>query len=351
MVNTAPAPIKEYYIAYFDLLGYKEYLKNNPDKVGEFLNIIHYGIQSTTNYIDSTNKNPIASLFANMNIKVKIFSDNVLMCMEVGSNKNEKTRLLAFMSAVAEIQRGFVLQCGLFLRGGIVRGDLSFNDDFVFGQGVVDAVKLEERAVYPRIILAENIKEFLSVNHFYTEAEASKAIEIEESSKNGKEVSIEEVQFYQRMLSDARAEKINQQWMAHIVLPWADGECCLQYLYNFKIEEFCDRNTIEGIFQTINKAIPINFEAILNNKIDFDAVLKRHKKEVEKQLKLFGQYTDIKTGDSKSAELRERVLLKYVWVMAYHNHVCRVYEKPECMISTQCNCDSRFLRTTIEVIE
>ena len=40
----------------------------NNRQIGEFLNIIHYGIQSTTNYIDSTNKNPIASLFANMNI-------------------------------------------------------------------------------------------------------------------------------------------------------------------------------------------------------------------------------------------------------------------------------------------
>lgn len=40
-------PIKEYYIAYFDLLGYKDFFRNCPDKVGDFLQIIHDAVSNT----------------------------------------------------------------------------------------------------------------------------------------------------------------------------------------------------------------------------------------------------------------------------------------------------------------
>ena len=42
-------PIKEYYIAYFDLLGYKKFFQNNPDKIEYFLQIIHTAISNTKN--------------------------------------------------------------------------------------------------------------------------------------------------------------------------------------------------------------------------------------------------------------------------------------------------------------
>lgn len=35
--NKQPEPIKEYYIAYFDLLGYKHFFQTHPDKAGDFL--------------------------------------------------------------------------------------------------------------------------------------------------------------------------------------------------------------------------------------------------------------------------------------------------------------------------
>lgn len=35
--NKQVEPIKEYYIAYFDLLGYKKFFQSYPDKVEDFL--------------------------------------------------------------------------------------------------------------------------------------------------------------------------------------------------------------------------------------------------------------------------------------------------------------------------
>ena len=37
MEKKNPNPIKSYYIAYFDILGYKEFFQDNPDKVSSFL--------------------------------------------------------------------------------------------------------------------------------------------------------------------------------------------------------------------------------------------------------------------------------------------------------------------------
>ena len=47
MVHYKPKPIKSYYIAYFDILGYREFFLNNPDKIPDFLQMIHASIQGT----------------------------------------------------------------------------------------------------------------------------------------------------------------------------------------------------------------------------------------------------------------------------------------------------------------
>ena len=72
---------------------------------------------------------------------------------------------------------------------------------------------------------------------------------------------------------------------------------------------------------------------------------------VEERLKEFGSIADIPNGEIRKAEEREKTLRKYIWVMAFHNLVCGVYKKPEYIILTHCNCDSRFLKMTIEVLK
>lgn len=72
---------------------------------------------------------------------------------------------------------------------------------------------------------------------------------------------------------------------------------------------------------------------------------------VEERLKEFGSNADIPNGEIRKAEEREKTLRKYIWVMAFHNLVCGVYKKPEYIILTHCNCDSRFLKMTIEVLK
>lgn len=53
-----PDPIKEYYIAYFDLLGYKKFFQSYPDKVKDFAgyprsNFQHKGLRTRYKFITS----------------------------------------------------------------------------------------------------------------------------------------------------------------------------------------------------------------------------------------------------------------------------------------------------------
>ena len=51
VANSKPNPINEYYIAYFDILGYKEFFETQPEKVADFLQMIHDVIQRTNGHI------------------------------------------------------------------------------------------------------------------------------------------------------------------------------------------------------------------------------------------------------------------------------------------------------------
>ena len=100
MVNYEPKPIKSYYIAYLDILGYREFFHNYPDKTAEFLQMIHASIQGTINKITGANQSVLAASIASMNIEVKVFSDNILICLEELESPFERVRLLPSFSAI-----------------------------------------------------------------------------------------------------------------------------------------------------------------------------------------------------------------------------------------------------------
>ena len=119
----------------------------------------------------------------------------------------EYPRFLTFITIVADIQRNFILQYDLFLRGGITIGTLSFNDDFIFGQGLIDAVALEEKAVYPRIIIGTAVMNYVLQTHFVKPEDLRRACEIENCAHAGEGVSDEELEFCNAILPAVNAEK------------------------------------------------------------------------------------------------------------------------------------------------
>lgn len=352
MDRNQPNPISEYYIAYFDILGYQEFFNKSPDKAQEFLNIIHSVVSKTQSSVEQFNSSPLVSQFANLHIQSKIFSDNILLCIDVGSDIiKEKSRIITFMGIVSEIQRKFITEYGLFLRGGFTKGTLSVNDDYIFGEGLIEAVKMEESTSYPRIAVSDKVISFLEKIQLYSQEEADRAISIEYRSKHGEQVSNEDYEFYQRMLYYANQESLAQKISVNVLHKCADDVWCLSYLYCLDIRSCIPEQTLGQALEMMKQISPTDFEKIPKAFPNIDAILDTHRRIVEQKLMKYSNYTTFDTNDIKRFEAREKVLKKYVWSMVYHNHMCTRYNKMEYYLNTQGNCERRHMKLVIHVLD
>lgn len=351
-MNNTPNPIKNYYIAYFDILGYKDFFNTQPDKVPELLDKIHDVVRRTKEHIGIANQSFIMSRMGQIDIKEKIFSDNFLICLEVMEGPTEQVRLLAFLQIIADIQRGFVNDYGLFVRGDVCKGFISFNEDYVFGEGLIKAVEIEDKeAQYPRLIIDSEIIHILQNNIFYSEEDQNRALEIEKKIGNNVEVSEDELVIYNSFVLRMKFYISLLQLRNSLEMPCFDGKWMLNYLSNIDISAIWSDEAKNIILNNLQKISPLDYALANKPTMDIEEVLKQHKNRVEDKLRIFGNNNDIETGDDKSAKLREKVLRKYIWIMAYHNDICDICQKPDLKILTKSNCDRRFVNTTIEVLE
>lgn len=173
--------IKEYYIAFFDVLGYKDKMKELPHD--DLLKDLYSSVINTINTIDDSNK----ILFRTKNeLRVSIFSDNIAICMN--TSDTGPVELLSFLEVIKEVQLHF-LENGLLLRGGVTKGNLAINDLIIFGQALIDAVKLEQEEEFPRIVISDDV-----INDIYKPIEFYKKdkeeLDVIESAINDKNDSM-----------------------------------------------------------------------------------------------------------------------------------------------------------------
>lgn len=349
--NKQVEPIKEYYIAYFDLLGYKNFFEKTPERAGAFLNTIYEAIQNTKSYIQDIDASPIIRGLGEISIRVKIFSDNILLCLERSVDQIEYLRFLAFTSIVADIQRNFILQYDLFLRGGITIGSLSFNEDFIFGQGLIDAVALEETAIYPRIIIGQPVLDYVLQTHFVKSEDLKKVCEIENRAHAGEHISDEELKFCNDIIPAVNMEKFYLQWRNHLIFKTSDEAVVLNYLYSMDVNTMISQNAKVQILEYVKKISPSDYQRFGNLNPNQKHRLEQHKKHIIHKINEYGKYDDLEISACKEAYFRERILKKYLWALSFHNYVCIIYDFPECMIKSGSTCDIRFMTMTAEVFD
>ena len=147
---------KDYIIAYIDLLGIKDLLSKNSESA-VFENIYYTFLIADR-------------LMPQMNnweaIKIKVFSDNILIAFPV-NNIDDKYDVYNAYNKLTNFLKFFLPMLankGFLFRGAITIGKLLINDLMVWGKGLSDVVNLEENvAVYPRIILSENLLEIFDL--------------------------------------------------------------------------------------------------------------------------------------------------------------------------------------------
>lgn len=158
--------IKECYVAYLDMLGYKAFFEEHPEKIDNMLNALNQAIEKMVSRLNTVNMmfqysgNDMLDEF-----KIRIFSDNVFVYFECKQRYESKFLLLTFIELIKDFQIVLMTCHNIFVRGGITKGSFAANEMFVFGQGLIDAVTLEEKkAVFPRVIIHQSVIDDLNLN-------------------------------------------------------------------------------------------------------------------------------------------------------------------------------------------
>lgn len=142
-------------VAYMDILGGKNKIADNANYTN--LNNIRW-------LYDEIAKQVYASKnYDTRYIDINIFSDNILISSKayIETPKIVQRTVVSFFKIVQEIQY-LALSKGFLFRGGIDYGSLYIDTNFVWGKTLISAYELEQtKAIFPRIILSQNAKDFL----------------------------------------------------------------------------------------------------------------------------------------------------------------------------------------------
>lgn len=148
------------YVAYFDILGYRDFLKDPEANEYELLSSIKQEFET----LSALNDDPAIKVEG---LRTKSFSDNVVLVLETSEDESEIVSFRFLVILLCTIQLLFLEQHNLLIRGSVVFGDVYIDDSMVFGKGLVEAVETEEKkSVFPRIVIDASIGKRLGEKAF-----------------------------------------------------------------------------------------------------------------------------------------------------------------------------------------
>ena len=282
----------EYYVAYFDVLGYKETLKKSENDAVKLIESIESSIDLMKKIVQAVN-DAFGDLTEKLlEVEYKIFSDNVLVCNKGKKDPLSALSLVYFLRLVATIQRVFFESSQLIVRGGITKGLLYLTGDFVGGKALVDVVGIEESAVHPRIVvdncILNELDSFKMQNDLFKSMIEAFCLDLLVKDADGKH-------FLNYIMSyDA--------WM-----PFPKNGSQLEPVGSF---EELEKNCREGLQRK-----PTYKPECLKEVYE---ILKKHKNFVEDKIYEYSQ----PPKDENEKSNRLNVLKKYLWLVSFHNKIC-----------------------------
>lgn len=140
----------EYLVGYIDLLGTGQ--KIQEDRSSQYINKIREIYNETLDFCNKFEKH-----FTGFStIKTKIFSDNILIYLKCGKIIDN----LGLLVAICGVFQAEAYKKGILTRGGISKGNFYSDNLFVYGEALLNSVKLEEKiAIYPRVIIDKGLND------------------------------------------------------------------------------------------------------------------------------------------------------------------------------------------------
>lgn len=324
--------LSNYYVAYFDILGYKDYFKNESSKVMEFVIAVESAIKETLKTLQSIQNSPVMQLMADEKISHRIFSDNILLCMPVTTLQYEKIRLLTFLTIICDIQRNFINDFGLFIRGAVTKGSFLITENSIHGQALIDAVELENSAEFPRILVAKDVTNLIFTS-VLTEAEQQEITNFSEKVKNGSLLTLEESQLQNQYILRLQNDLAARKWYNTIIFLDIDNSTVLNYLYNLDIREiypqvFEQMDNLLMLFSQLNAQsdlTQLKQDLAINPIERTKQFLEKHREKLLSKLTEYGTYNDIDISNKNAVQARHRIIKKYSWTLLQHNTLCQNY--------------------------
>lgn len=141
---------QESLIAYFDILGYKELVKNKTFSDKEFIKNLKQ--MTKTTYKSKKFEHEGLSQW-----NIYSFSDNYAIVINYSSN-GIITMLSELIYFIAQIQCDFLSIYGILIRGSITKGNVYTGKKFIYGDGLIKAYELENSvSIYPRIVIDKEL--------------------------------------------------------------------------------------------------------------------------------------------------------------------------------------------------
>jgi len=155
ILDSNGANLQKSFVCYADILGYSK-LSEEALKQGQghkFLNELRTALTKAYDRIrENSNHFNIKQFFS-----VKVFTDNIVVgypIQNIKSNHGEP-ELGDIFWTFAEFQAGLASE-GFLIRGGIAFGDHYMDDDIVFGDALLEAVKFDKSGGPPRLTISSS---------------------------------------------------------------------------------------------------------------------------------------------------------------------------------------------------
>lgn len=334
---------QNYYVAYFDVLGYKEYYKKDQTEILDFTRKLHSAIDDTKNSLKVFTESLLLGLLGNLKIDHAMFSDNIVIYMKATHSSLEKIRLLTFLTTICDIQRHFVNDYGILIRGSVTMGSFLATENHIAGQALIDVVEAEKTAIFPRITIQPSIENIIQEQDYCNLAERRQEIQqIDDNYKNTGNITEYDIQKWKQYLDLMDWEIASKKWYMGVRCKLTDNDVpFLNYLYFLPITE---------IYPTIKEQAP-TILPILEKISPFDAhtlqqeleapsertrsFIKKHQQFLQASFNECCHYHDIDYSCSEQIKARKNIIQKYTWLAYYHNLRCHQLILQEYILTIQ----------------
>ncbi|MCD4729940.1 MAG: hypothetical protein K8R74_05035 [Bacteroidales bacterium] len=155
---------EEYIVAFVDILGFTDFVKKyDSGLLPNVLEEIDAAFMTSNDFLTMNQSRNEHDMFNwKKYLKVKLFSDCLCAAIPTKINYNDWYYNFLFFNLYIATYQILLMEKGFFSRGGISMGSFFSNENMIFSGVLVTSVELEKKAIYPRVLISNELLKLIS---------------------------------------------------------------------------------------------------------------------------------------------------------------------------------------------